>query len=64
LEVCLQDSDMLVIGVNHKAFKNLDLQKVFSLMRTKVIYDTRNFIDRTEANKAGFAYYLLGCGSE
>ncbi|HBN85133.1 MAG TPA: UDP-N-acetyl-D-mannosamine dehydrogenase, partial [Clostridiales bacterium] len=62
LEECLKDSDMLLLGVNHKAFLNLDLAFVYSLMRSKIIFDTRNFINKEKAEQAGFEYYLLGCG--
>lgn len=62
MEECLRDSDMLLLGVNHKAFRNLDLNSICSLMRSKILFDTRNFIDRKEAENAGFKYYLLGCG--
>lgn len=64
LKECLEGSDMLLLGVNHKDFKNLDLQKVHSILRSKIIFDTRNFFNRTDAVKSGFAYYLLGCGRQ
>lgn len=56
----LKDSDMLIIGVNHKEFKSLNLGALSKIMRNSNILDTRNFIDKSQAESAGFKYYLLG----
>lgn len=62
LEDALSESDLLVLGVHHKEFKNLPLKDLAGLMRNKNIFDTRNYIDEKEALASGFNYYLLGRG--
>ena len=53
-------SDLLILGVNHKAFKNLDFKALAAAMRTKNFFDTRNFADAKSAEAAGFSVYVLG----
>jgi UDP-N-acetyl-D-mannosaminuronic acid dehydrogenase len=53
-------SDLLILGVNHKFFKNLDFASLGAVMRTRNFLDTRNFADAKAAEKAGFNVYLLG----
>ena len=62
LEDAVSESDLLVLGVHHKEFKKLPLEKLAGLMRNKNIFDTRNYIDKEEALASGFNYYLLGQG--
>lgn len=62
MEDALSESDMLILGVHHKEFKDLPLEKIGQIMRNKNIFDTRNFISRKEAEALGFNYYLLGDG--
>ena len=58
---CAADnSDLIVLGVNHNVYKNIDWQQMAANMPTPVLLDTRNFIDRKLAEDAGFAYHLLG----
>jgi len=56
----IENSDMVVLGVNHHQFKQLPLAQMAKLMRNKNLFDTRNFVDRQKAEAAGFKYYLLG----
>ena len=53
-------SDLLILGVHHSQFKQLPLDEIGAVMRSKQIYDTRRFIDEEAAQAAGFTYYLLG----
>lgn len=53
-------SDLLILGVNHKFFKDLDFVSLAAVMRTRNFFDTRNFADAKAAEKAGFNVYLLG----
>ncbi len=53
-------SDLLILGVNHKAFKTLDFKALAAAMRTKNFFDTRNFADAKSAEAAGFNVYVLG----
>jgi UDP-N-acetyl-D-mannosaminuronic acid dehydrogenase len=53
-----QNADMLILGVNHNAFKDLDFNKI--KMKSPNIVDTRNFFNAEAVRNAGFNYYLLG----
>jgi UDP-N-acetyl-D-mannosaminuronic acid dehydrogenase len=55
-----KDSDLLILAVNHNQFKNLNFVELAKIMRTKNLFDTRNFADTIAAEKAGFNTYLLG----
>jgi UDP-N-acetyl-D-mannosaminuronic acid dehydrogenase len=55
-----ENSDMVILAVNHDAFKTLPLKEMASVMREKQIFDTRNFINAEEAEEAGLKYLLLG----
>jgi UDPglucose 6-dehydrogenase len=55
-------ADALVIVTEWDEFRALDLHKVASSMRGKVLIDLRNVYDREEAEEAGLAYYGVGRG--
>ena len=58
------DSDLLVLAVNHKNFKELDFDLIAKKMRNKIILDTRNYFDKNIVESKGFKYYLLGKANE
>lgn len=53
-------SDLLVLAVNHKDFKDLDFDLIAKKMRNKIILDTRNYFNKNIVKNKGFKYYLLG----
>ena len=55
-----KDSDLLLLGVHHKQFKELDFEALGQIMRRKNFFDTRNFVDMEPAMTAGFSCTLLG----
>ncbi|MDE6182680.1 MAG: nucleotide sugar dehydrogenase [Eubacteriales bacterium] len=55
-----ENSSLLILGVNHDEFKNIDFGKVAENLKDKNILDTRNFFDRKEIENNGINYYLLG----
>ena len=55
-----KDSDLLVLAVNHKDFKDLDFDLIAKKMQNKIILDTRNYFDKNILESKGFKYYLLG----
>jgi len=57
-----EGADALVIVTEWDEFRALDLEKVASSMRGKVLIDLRNVYDREEAEGAGLAYYGVGRG--
>lgn len=56
-----EDSDLLILGVNHDYFKHLPLDEIKKEMRGNIILDTRNYLDENEVINSGFVYKLLGC---
>jgi len=58
-----EDSDLLILAVNHDIFAKLDFEMLYKKMASPNILDTRNFWDRKALSKIGFNYYLLGDGS-
>ncbi len=56
----VKDADLLVLGVHHDAFKDLDFDKIASLMKQKRVYDTRNFFDEEALKAKGFEVTILG----
>jgi len=59
-----KDSDLLILAVNHKEFKDLDFDLIAKKMRNKIILDTRNYFNKTILKNKGFKYYLLGKTNE
>ena len=57
-----KDADVLVVVTEWDEFRALDLRRLASAMRERVLVDLRNVYDRSEAEEAGFAYYGLGRG--
>ena len=55
-----KDTDIIVLGVNHSEYKNIDFAKLAGIVKQKNFFDTRNFADRSAAEAAGFSYMLLG----
>lgn len=62
VEETAENADILILGVNHREYENLDFEKLSKLMKFKHIYDTRNFLDRKALEKLGFKITLLGRG--
>ncbi len=59
LEDSLKNSDVLVLLAGHNLYNNIDLKYISELMRTKNIFDTRNFFNREEITKYGFKYFSI-----
>ncbi|MDX9917426.1 MAG: nucleotide sugar dehydrogenase [Gudongella sp.] len=57
-----EGADLLVLAVNHTEYKSLDFNEIGKVMRTKQVFDTRNFLDRVLLNNMGFRVFLLGRG--
>lgn len=62
LETALKDSDCVLLAVNHKEFDSMNPANIAQLVKTKVIIDTRNALNRKDWETAGFKYVLLGDG--
>lgn len=53
-------SDLVVLGVDHNCYRELDLARLAQVMRTPKLLDTRNFFSRETAEATGLEYHLLG----
>lgn len=51
-------ADILLCLTDHKEFKALDPQAFAS--RSKIVFDTKNCLDRTSWEQAGYQFHLLG----
>lgn len=54
-----KDSDCIILLTDHDSFKDIDPKKVKENMRTPQIVDTRNILNKSRWENAGFNYYLL-----
>jgi UDP-N-acetyl-D-mannosaminuronic acid dehydrogenase len=62
LDDALSGADCIAVVTKHREYFNLNLQKTKKLMRTLIIIDGRNVIDRKKAEKEGFFYRGIGKG--
>jgi len=62
LDHVVRGADCIVICTKHKPYFKLNLKKLRSLMRTPIIIDGRNVLDRARAERAGFLYKGIGKG--
>ena len=62
LDEALKGADCAVIVTKHKPYFSLDLKKARELMRTPVIVDGRNVLEKDKVEKAGFVYRGIGKG--
>ena len=52
----------MVIVTEWDEFRALDLDRIASSLRGKILIDLRNVYDRAEAEEAGLTYYGIGRG--
>jgi UDPglucose 6-dehydrogenase len=57
-----KDSDALVIITEWNEFKQLDLERIHTLMKTPILFDGRNVYDPAEVRSLGFSYQGVGRG--
>lgn len=55
-----KNSDILIVLTEWNEFRQLDLQKIKSLMKKPVLLDGRNIYDPKEAKEIGFTYLGVG----
>ena len=55
-----KDADLVVLGVHHQQFAEIDLTQLAKVVKKPVLLDTRNYFSKSDAEKAGFEYHLLG----
>lgn len=50
LDTAVQDADLVVVLTDHNEYKNMNHQHIASLMRTPMLFDTRNIIKKQEGS--------------
>jgi UDPglucose 6-dehydrogenase len=58
------DSDLVMIVTEWNEFRKLNLERIKNLMRTPVLFDTRNIYDPATVRALGFTYLATGRGVE
>jgi UDP-N-acetyl-D-mannosaminuronate dehydrogenase len=62
LEQAVRDAEALVLLVDHRAFRELDLHLIGALVSQKRVLDARNTLDRAAWQARGFEVSVLGTG--
>jgi len=62
IEECFQDADCALLLTDHNDYKYLDPRQLAKLMRTRILFDTRNMLDHEQWTGAGFKVAVLGSG--
>ncbi|MGL5329032.1 MAG: nucleotide sugar dehydrogenase [Peptostreptococcaceae bacterium] len=57
---CSKDSDLILIGVDHSVFRQLDYESILQSMRNNIILDTRNKLDCNRMELIGYRYFCIG----
>lgn len=57
---CLNQADGLVICTEWNEFRQPNYKRMKGLMKSHVIFDGRNILDREEVAEHGFSYYCIG----
>lgn len=61
-EDALKGSDCILLAVDHAEFKYIDPKQIAKVVRNKMVFDTRNVLNKKEWEDSGFKYVLLGDG--
>lgn len=55
-----EGAELIVLGVDHDAYRDLNLKELADISSGRKLLDTRNFFKRKDAEAAGFEFFLLG----
>ncbi|MGE7842307.1 nucleotide sugar dehydrogenase [Lysinibacillus sp. NPDC093712] len=58
LEEATKDADIIVVLTDHNEFKAFDAANI--TVKTKIVFDTKNCLNREKWQEAGFQFHLLG----
>jgi len=59
---CAKDADAIILVTEWREFRLLDMRRLGDLMKSKVMFDGRNFYDPEKKKSMGFEYYGIGKG--
>jgi UDPglucose 6-dehydrogenase len=57
---CVKGADAVVILTEWNEFRNLELMKIRSLLKTPVFFDLRNIYEPEKMRRLGFSYFCVG----
>ncbi|MFX1441252.1 MAG: UDP binding domain-containing protein, partial [Promethearchaeota archaeon] len=60
LDAAITDSDCIVLTAAHQEYRDMDLDRVGELMRTRIIVDGRAIFGERLADEKGFSYVSVG----
>ncbi|MFW9832101.1 MAG: nucleotide sugar dehydrogenase [Candidatus Thorarchaeota archaeon] len=60
LDAAITDSDCIALTAAHQEYRDMDLNRVGELMRTRIIVDGRAIFDEGLAEEKGFSYVSVG----
>lgn len=60
MDDALTGASIIVVLTNHDEFKQLNPEEVADKMSARIIFDTKNCIDRSKWEEAGFDVHILG----
>jgi len=55
-----EGADAIILVTEWNEFKQLDLEKLGSKMKNRILFDGRRVYSRASMEKAGFEYYTIG----
>ena len=55
-----EEADALLITTEWNEFRNVDLEKIRSLLKRPVVFDLRNILDPEKMRSSGFEYFGTG----
>jgi len=64
LDDAVEGSDCLLVLTDHSEFKSIAPQRVASVMRNKIVIDSRNCLEHGRWQREGFRVVVLGKGGE
>jgi UDP-N-acetyl-D-mannosaminuronic acid dehydrogenase len=64
LEEAVAESDAVLLAVAHDAFRSIDPVRLGALVRSPILLDCHNFVNRGDWTAAGFKIYTLGRGAQ
>jgi UDPglucose 6-dehydrogenase len=56
----VEGTDALIILTEWKEFSTIDLERIKGSLRSSVIFDGRNILDRKKVEESGFTYFAIG----
>ena len=57
---CVKDADAVVILTEWNEFRNLELMKIKTLLKTPNFFDLRNIYEPAKMKRLGFNYFCVG----